>query len=373
MLPWLDAAGRQGHEVLVAVPPALADMVGAAGHRFQVCGEPPEADVAAIREQLPVVAAAEASRLGNRELFGRLGTAAMLPGMEQAAAEWRPDLILRDPCEYASAVVAYREGIPSAQVAISLAEAEAGSLRVAEPALRPYGEGLAAALLAAPYLSQFPAALDPSPFKTTRRYRPPWLGAMAGRTRLPDWWGDRAGPLVYLTFGTVIGYLQDALDRFRTALEAVSALDARVLLTVGRKLDPARLGAIPANVHVEAWVPQQTVVGQAALVVCHGGSGTVLGALAAGVPVVAVPVFGDQFSNGQRVAAAGAGLTVEVARPAGKAGARRQPRPPQLTRAILEVLGDPRYRQAAEGIAAGMAGEATVDEILGGLLVAASG
>jgi UDP:flavonoid glycosyltransferase YjiC (YdhE family) len=234
MLPFLDAAVRQGHEVLVAVPPALNDMVSASGHRSQVCGEPPETEVAAIREQLPVVAAAEASRLGNCELFGRLCTAAMLPGVERITAVWRPDLILRDPCEYASAVVAYRERIPSAQVAISLAEAEAGSLRMAEPALRPYAEGLAEALLGAPYLSRFPASLDPSPFSTTLRYRSPSPGDMAAASPLPDWWGGRAAPLVYVTFGTVIGYLQDAPDRFRAALDAVSALDVRVLMTVGR-------------------------------------------------------------------------------------------------------------------------------------------
>jgi MGT family glycosyltransferase len=159
---------------------------------------------------------------------------------------------------------------------------------------------------------------------------------------------------VYVTFGTVIGYLQDAPDRFRAALDAVAALDVRVLMTVGRKLDRGLLGDIPANVHVEAWIPQRDVVGEAAAVVCHGGSGTVLGALAAGVPVVAVPVFGDQFSNGQRVAGAGAGLVVEAA--------------PRLTRAVTEVLSNPGYRVAAARIATEMRRQPAVDDLLGGLL-----
>jgi UDP:flavonoid glycosyltransferase YjiC (YdhE family) len=347
----LDAAVRQGHEVVVAVPPALGGMVQEAGHRFRICGEPPEAEVAAIREQLPVVSAAEASRLGNRELFGRLSTAAMLPELERIAAEWRPDLILREPCEYASAVVAYRDGIPSAQVGISLAEVEAGSLRVAGPALRMYGEGLAAALLGTAYLSRFPASLDPSPFTTTLRYRPPSAG---GPAPLPEWWKSSTAPLVYVTFGSVIGYLEDAPKRFRAALDAVAALDVRVLMTLGRKFDPVRLGDIPTNVHVEAWVPQHEVVGEAAAVVCHGGSGTVLGALAAGVPVVVVPVFGDQFSNGERVAGAGAGLVAEAA--------------PQLTKAVTEVLRNPGYRAAAGRIANEMRGAPAVDDVLGEVL-----
>ena len=77
----------------------------------------------------------EASRLGNRELFGRLATDAMLPVMEAVCRDWRPDLVLRDPCEYSSAVVGPEKGIPVAQVAISTAAAEHGSITVAGPVL----------------------------------------------------------------------------------------------------------------------------------------------------------------------------------------------------------------------------------------------
>lgn len=44
------------------------------------------------------------------------------------------------------------------------------------------------------------------------------------------------------------------------------------------------------------------------VVVCHGGSGTAFGALAAGVPLIICPLFADQSSNGQLIASAGAGL-----------------------------------------------------------------
>jgi MGT family glycosyltransferase len=243
-------------------------------------------------------------------------------------------------------------------------------LGIAEPALRPYAQELVAALLGAPYLTRFPASLDPSPFVTTLRYRPPPLGEVGESPPLPDWWGGRTTPLLYVTFGTVIGYLQDAPDRFRAALEAVSGLEARVLMTVGRKLDPGALGAIPDNVHVEAWVPQHQVFGHASVVVCHGGSGTVLGALAAGLPVVAVPVFGDQFANGQRVVGAGAGVSVEAARAGSPA---TTPLPLRLRQSILDVLGDSRYQEAAERIATEMAGEATVDETLDALVVSVGG
>ena len=98
----------------------------------------------------------EASVLGNRELFGRLATTAMLPHMERTFADWSPDVVLRDPCEYASAVVAGRLGIPTAQIAISVAEGEAASIGVAAPALEEHRAGLVEELWASPYLTRFP-------------------------------------------------------------------------------------------------------------------------------------------------------------------------------------------------------------------------
>ena len=91
-------------------------------------------------------------------------------------------------------------------------------------------------------------------------------------------------------------------------LAAAAELPARVLLTVGRDADIDALGPAPPNLRVEAWVPQADVLGHADLVVSHGGSGTTLGALAAGLPLVVVPLFADQPDNARRVAAVGAGV-----------------------------------------------------------------
>jgi hypothetical protein len=350
----------------VVGPPAVGGMVERAGFAFWAGGEPSEQEVAPIRERLPVAPAAEASVLGNRELFGRLATRAMLPEMERAFAHWRPDLLLREPCEYASAIVAAQTGTPAAQVAISLAEAEAGSIAAAAPALERHRAGLVGALRTSPYLSRFPASLDPSPFERTVRFREP-AGTPAP---LPDWWGGSDAPLIYATFGSVLGYMSIAADVNRTLLAAVQGTPARVLLTVGRRFDPAALGPVPAHVHVEAWIDQVRVLEDADLVVCHGGSGTALGALAAGVPLVVVPVFADQFENARRIAAAGAGVVVEDAteapldtrRPIGAGAA------PRVARAIDAVLGDASYRRRTRSIAVEMAAAPTAEEVLGLLI-----
>lgn len=362
--PFLDAARHRGSETLVVGPPAIARMVEETGHGFVAGGEPPEAAVAPIREQLPVLPVREASVLGNRELFGQLATAAMLPAVNRVIADWNPDIVLRDPCEYASAVVAHRSGIGTAQVAIGLADVEWRSIDIAAPALEDHRPGLTEELRLSPYVTRFPASLDPSPFPDTRRFRE----ISAPVVPLPDWWNGSRAPLIYVSFGTVLGHMSIAAETYRIALTAAAGIDARVLLTVGRRFDPSRLGELPGNVHVEPWVDQADVLAEAEVVVCHGGSGTTFGALAAGVPLVIVPLFADQFANGPRVAEAKAGVVLNTGRDAG--GRRRrlsQADAVGIAEAIETVRSHPSFRRHAQRIAAEMAQAPTVDDLLDGL------
>ena len=90
-------------------------------------------------------------------------------------------------------------------------------------------------------------------------------------------------------------------------------------MTVGETADPAALGPLPAHVRAERWIPQAEVFAEADAMVGHGGFGTTMGALLAGVPQVVVPLFADQPYNAARVADLGAGLA---------AGRRRACAPP---------------------------------------------
>jgi hypothetical protein len=346
----MDAVREGSDDVVVIAPPSMADQVTEAGHEFLAGGEPPETRIAPIRERLPVASPAEAAVLGNRELFAHLAADAMLPAMTDAVDRFRPDLVLRDPCEYASAVVAYRDRTRTATIAISLADVEWGSMLAASPVLEDYAPGLTRWLRTLPYLTRFPASLDPSPFAATVRYHS-LASANSGRPIVR--WPAGSGPLVYVSFGTVLGYMSHATGVFRAALDALDELPVRALLTVGRRFDPALLGLVPPNVRIEPWVDQADVLGQVGLVVCHGGSGTVLGALAAGVPLVVVPLFADQFANARRVADCGAGIVVvgtgtkeENQNPIGFDMA------PRLANAISIVLADrASYRSAAVQVA----------------------
>jgi len=302
LLPVLSALVRWGDEVLLVVPPGLAGTAGGTGQPYVLGEDPPQAEVGSLWERFAVADPDEQAVLANRELFGRLCTTAMLPTLEGAFARFRPDLVVREPCEYASAVVAEQRGVRHVQVAIGLAEVERASLELAAPVLRAFRPDLPERLLAAPYLTRLPAALDPSPFPTTLRVRDP---APHERPRpLPDWWAGSTDRLVYVTLGTVAGSLPEATEVYRAALAAVDGLAVRVLVTLGRDGDANALATLPANVHVEKWVPQRDVLAHAAVVLCHGGSGTTFGALEVGVPLIIVPLFADQPANGRLIAQA---------------------------------------------------------------------
>jgi UDP:flavonoid glycosyltransferase YjiC (YdhE family) len=154
---------------------------------------------------------------------------------------------------------------------------------------------------------------------------------------------------------------------YRVALRAVAEIHARVLLTVGRHFDVSQLDPIPGNVHVESWVDQAHVFAEAQVVVCHGGSGTTFGALGAGVPVVIVPLFADQFANSPKVTEAGAGIVVERSEDSPRRSLRQDDAAP-ITEAIKSVLSHSSYRERAHDVAAEPAIGPTADELITELL-----
>ena len=94
------------------------------------------------------------------------------------------------------------------------------------------------------------------------------------------------------------------------AIEGLRGEPVRVIVTLA---DAHGVGELPTadNVRVERFVPHGPVLERAAAVVCHGGMGIVQKAVAAGVPIVAVPFGRDQPEVGRRIAESGAGVLVK--------------------------------------------------------------
>ncbi|MDX1650659.1 MAG: glycosyltransferase, partial [Myxococcota bacterium] len=115
------------------------------------------------------------------------------------------------------------------------------------------------------------------------------------------------------------------------------ALRANVLVTVGPAVDPDELGPQPRHVRVARYVPQASVLPWCDLVVSHGGSGAVLGALTWGLPSVLVPLGADQPQNAARCADLGVAEVLHA--PATT--------PERVREAAQRVLDDPAFRRHA--------------------------
>ena len=89
-------------------------------------------------------------------------------------------------------------------------------------------------------------------------------------------------------------------DVFRLVIESLRDDDITLIVTIGRQNDPASLGPQPDNVLVHQYIPQGVVLPRCHAIVTHGGSGTTLGALAFGVPLLVLPQGADQYSNADR-------------------------------------------------------------------------
>ncbi|HEY9378200.1 MAG TPA: nucleotide disphospho-sugar-binding domain-containing protein, partial [Jiangellaceae bacterium] len=110
-----------------------------------------------------------------------------------------------------------------------------------------------------------------------------------------------------------------------------------LVVTVGQQNDPAVLGPQPDNVVVRLYVPQAELLPHCQAVVTHGGSGTMLGALAQGLPLLVVPQGADQYANADAVVAASAGRRLGRDETTGDA----------VRDSVRSLLDDPGFRRAA--------------------------
>jgi UDP:flavonoid glycosyltransferase YjiC (YdhE family) len=366
LLPYARALVARGHEVAVAAPIDVSETLREAGFAHFVFDRPGDDVLDPIWARLNAVAPDEAAAMAIAagEVFGTVNAVTAVPKLQLAISTFGPQLIVRDSVEYGSLVAAELAKVRHARVAVhSISFEEVFPAHVAAPldALRA-SVGLApdggASLSAEPTFSSFPASLDIAP--ASSRMRAPFRARVvdeAPSSTLAAWaQADDARPLVYITFGSIIGGIERFRSIYRMALDAVAELPVRALLTTGKGLEAGALGAIPANVHVEAWVPQRDVLPRAAALVCHGGSGTLLGGLAAGLPMVVAGMGADQPHNGRLVARAGAGLALT------------KPDAGALRAALQSVLETPSIRAQAQKLAAEIAAMPTIESAVDQLL-----
>jgi MGT family glycosyltransferase len=138
-----------------------------------------------------------------------------------------------------------------------------------------------------------------------------YVGAELETVEPSDEWhapGDPDLPLICISLGTTPMGEAPVLQTLFTAL---GELPVRVVATIGGHLDPGAF-AVPANCTVSGYVKHSLIMPHAAVVITHAGLGTVLNALAHGVPLLCIPLGRDQPQNADAVDRSGAGLTVEA-------------------------------------------------------------
>jgi UDP:flavonoid glycosyltransferase YjiC (YdhE family) len=171
------------------------------------------------------------------------------------------------------------------------------------------------------------------------------VGPLPDEQSEPAWdspWADSdERPLVVVSLGTTYMAHEAVLGRIAASLDPVRL---RVLICTGDDLPPEQI-TVPDGVEVRAYVPHAAVLPGAALVVTHAGTGTLLAAFAASVPVVCIPLGRDQPANARRVVELGLGCALSL-----------DFSPAELRAAIDGVLADEAIRDRTQQLAETMRG-----------------
>jgi UDP:flavonoid glycosyltransferase YjiC (YdhE family) len=353
LMPLARAAELAGHDVAFATGEPFRGLVEAAG--FEAFGAGLSAGqwealmTARFGDFRRTIPSGQHRAFFFGRVFADLELPSRLTDLLAITDKWQPDVLVHELADFATPLAAELTGTPYATTGYGpLPEPQ-----IAEIAARAAGRHWAAAGLdpsgARPYRSLY---LDPCPpslqvpgiarVPRSLRVRPEPAGA-GDDAPDPAWLGRLpARPTALLTMGTIWNR-----DRgvFTTVLDGTAGLPLNVIVTLGPGADTGALGQQRAGVHVCGYVPYARLLGRCDLVICHGGAGSVLGALCCGLPLLVIPQAADQFYNAGQAVRAGAARRLTS----------RDLTPGAVADEVRLLLDDPRYRTAAATIAAEIA------------------
>lgn len=373
MVPLAWALRAAGHELLVMGQPDVMGAVRSAGLNGVSVGPWFHGDsmmLALVGDERPVRAIPRTppEALGNLGYTWMTHTKYVLPEYLAFARAFRPDLVVADPMEYGSLVVGGALGIPVAHHRWGVDPISGPARRAMAPHLRRWwqDEGLAG-------LPDPDVIVDPCPPSLQDPDAEPGLPARYvaynGNGPLPSWLRTHreqraraAEPdsprRVVVSLGTYTLLLNGA-SLVGDVLRAFRGFpDLEVIATVPPEYQDA-VGPVPGHVRMVPPVPLHLLLPGCDLMVHHGGASTVMTALSLGLPQLALPQLGDTFANSDRLAATGAGISLDTA--------EAQDDPARLRAALEELLTAPGYREAAGGLSREMAAMPGLPEVVGDL------
>ena len=351
-LPAATALAAAGHEAAICSAPSFGPYVEAHGLTFFPAGMDWLINDADLLQKLADATGPDLSALAGPDpgawltwatnnWFMRDIARAMYADVCAVAASWGADLIAPNMVELGGFVAAEKLGLPHVSIAANAGTARDLTSQVAEPlgwlregAGLPPDPGLRDLyrylhLAMTPPVFDGPAAVFPPTTRFVRRETPPRPGET-----LPEWAVTASRPLVLVSLGTVFYRF---VDVYRVIVERLREEDIEVGVAVGLDQAPDCLGPQPPNVHVEPWLPLPSLYPLCDVLVTHGGFNSTMEALSHGVPLVVIPMAGDQPYCARRCEALGVGVAIRA----------HQRMSDQIRDAVAAVLADPAYRSAA--------------------------
>lgn len=350
LVPLGWALRAAGHEVLVACHPPETGPIVAAGLGALPVG--PDLDMFALMRARR--GGGSTPRPESESGGGDRGYAGMVQLGETVAdaladdllafcRTWSPDLVVYEPASLTGPLVARVLGIPAARQLWTCdftAPVNGFPAMVASPLARRFG--------LPEYDTVGDLTLDPCPSRLQVRddlpRQPVRYVPYNGPAVEPAWLREpKDRPRICVTWGTSLHNLgAHRMRHVPRVVEALADIDAEIVVAV---LDAHRdlFADLPANVRAVGPVPLHLLLPTCDMAVHQGGGGTLMTMMAAGTPQVVVPSVADQIFNAGHLAAAGVAVHVP---------GREDVAAEDVRAAVLEVLGDPSYRRAAERLRA---------------------
>lgn len=340
IIPMALATAAAGHEVAICCADAYADEV----KRYGLEHLPGGADTfEELTDGAPPLGHPSRGRFIQQQVFAGRAAVRMVPDVTRHVEGWKPDVLAHENAEFAASLVAEKVGLPHASIGTGAwssrgdrRELFAGALSARRAELGIPPDPTAEMMFRYLHFAFIPPSWDGDithlPTIHFIGYENP---ERPGEARLA--WLDepRDRPLVLASLGTMMNTLPGL---FEAIIEAVGGEPIEVVAAIGRNQDAARFGNVPPNVRLEDYVPQIQVLGACDMFITHGGFNSTKEALRLGIPLVVIPIGGDQPYTAERVEALGLGRAVS---PEERASAIIRAR-------VREVLGEPRFRANAK-------------------------
>ena len=346
LIPLAHAARAAGHTVAFATGARARATVERLGFAFFPAWPNLRDLLRARHPELTFPPPAEQQVLMDHVAWAGVAVETTLPDLLGICETWRPDVIVRDHLAFGACLAAEELGIPHAAVdAFASGHLTSRQENVREPlnAWRTQ-RGLSPdpdlqMLYRYLALIPFPPSLrhPDAPLPPTARRIRPLLFSESGNEMLPPWMAELPpGSVVHATLGTVA----DRPELLRAIIDGLAEEPLTLIVVSGRGRDPDSPGPLPPNVRAARYIPHAQLLPRCDALIAHAGAGSLIAAIDAGLPLVLIPLFGDQPPNAERAAAAGAARVL----------APSEVTPAAVREATRAVLDEPRYRAGAAAL-----------------------